>query len=119
MKKVVFLALCIMTFAGAMADPIHLRPIIPPTTPSSGDKPHKAPLLMPSAYCEDDAIYVTYPYTTVMTVSVCKDDDTFYTEQTFYAVSTASIGGLAPGTYTLTVTIGGIVYEGEFEVEEE
>ena len=110
------LALCLlMSNVTLMAQsPIPLKP-----KPKGGVGDHRSPLLMPSAYYEDDAIYVTYPCTTVMTVSVCKDDDTFYTEQTFYAVSTASIGGLTPGTYTLTVTIGGIVYEGEFEVEEE
>ena len=80
---------------------------------------HKVPLLYPTVTIEEGVLSVTYPYTTVMTVSVCKNDGSFYKEQTFYAVSTACISGLGPGIYTLTVVIGGMVYEGEFETESE
>lgn len=117
MKKTIFIIACFLVALNIDAQttiPVHPKP---GTIHTGG--PHKAPLLYPTVTIEEGVLSVSYPCTTVMTVSVCKDDDTFYVEQTFYAVSTASIGDLESGTYTLTVTIGGIVYEGEFEVEEE
>ena len=93
-----------------------------PVHPKSGTihmgKPHKAPLLYPTVWIEEGILCVSYPYTTVITIALSKDDGSFYTEHTFYAVCSANINVIEVGVYTLTLTIGDIVYEGEFEVDE-
>ena len=114
-KTLLFLTvlLCSLCIHAQTEIPIHIKK--GPVTPGT---PNRSPILFPSVFLsEENNLFVTYPYTTVMTVSVSQTDGSFYTEQTFYAVSTASISGLDAGTYTLTVTVGDIVYEGEFEVE--
>lgn len=74
---------------------------------------------LPSAYYDAGTVYVTYPYATDMTVAVTSSDGFYSEEQAFCQVTMASIGDLEPGVYTLTITIGDMIFEGEFEVEEE
>ena len=115
MTKKLLILFCLFSFMTMHAQ----TDVIVTPKPKDAMGGQRSPLLMPSIYYDDGAVCVTYPYTTVMTVSVCKNDGSFYIEQTFYAVSTACISGLEPGIYSLTVVIGGMVYEGEFETESE
>ena len=116
MKKLALFSFSILFSVNVLAQiriPVVTNPL---PNPSTGPSQH-APILMPEAFVEEGYVYVWYPYSTDMTISVQTEEGNIVYEETFFSTSTAAVGEIVTGTYRLVIVINGQLFEGEFEIE--